>query len=72
MSVHHIALGSWPFRLDTIDLRSPSALALSTGLEVEERYHTLLSQIDRTGIESGVALRGGKAQDEGDKQESKG
>ena len=36
----------------------------------DESGHTLGRQIDRVGIESGVALRGGKAQEEGGKQEN--
>ena len=41
-------------------------------IEVEERQQTLGSQIDRVGIESGVALGGGKAQEERGKEESEG
>lgn len=41
-------------------------------MEPEKSEQTLGCQIDRAGIEGGVALRGGKAQDERGKQESKG
>lgn len=75
MPVHHIILGSWPSRLDTIDLRFKSVLIgvlNEMRIKVEESSEdTLSSQIDRIGIESSVALRGGKAHDERGKQESK-
>ena len=72
MTVRHIMLGSWPSRLDTIDLEFESVLAMAITMEPEESKQTLCGQIDRVGIESGVALRGGKAQDERGEQESKG
>ena len=63
-------LGSWPSRLGTIDLDCESVLALAITMESDESKHTLGGQIDRVGIESGVALRGGKAQEERGKQEN--
>lgn len=63
-------LGNWQSRLDTIDLDCESTLALAITIEPDENKHTLSRQIDRIGIESGVALRGGKAQEERGKQES--
>ena len=65
-------LGSWPSRLDTIDLCCESTLALAIKMEPDEGKHTLGRQIDRIGIESGVALRGSKAQEERGKQENEG
>ena len=68
-------MDSWSFRLDTIDLGWRSVLALSVRLkvEVEEKgKDTLGGQIDQVGIESGVALRGGKAHQEGGEEESGG
>ena len=65
-------MGSWPSRLDTIGLDSKSALTRSIAAKAEEGTHTFRGQIDGIGIESGVALRGGKAQDEGGEEDGKG
>lgn len=71
MPVRHITLGSWPSRHCTTDLDCKSASALAMVTAPKECKQTPGGQIDRVGIESGVALRGGKTQDERGKQNSK-
>ena len=72
MTVRHIILGSWPSRLDTIDLGWESVLIPAITMEPDKSKHTFGRQIDRVGIESGVALRGGKTQEERGKQDNQG
>ena len=77
VSVHRIKLGSWPARLDTIDLYSRvsgSAMSIRGGEEEGdgESERTLGRQIDRVEVKSGVALRSGKAQQERGKEEGEG
>ena len=62
--VHRITRGNLRSRLDTIDLRSELALAFPRALEFEGKQHTSGGQVDGIGIDSVVALGGGKAQKE--------
>ena len=67
--VHHIVLGSCSVRRYTIDLDCISSQYRIKKMELEGRQQTLGGRINRVGVQSGI-LSGGKAQEEGGKEES--